>query len=123
VTTSGQRVRVYYNLHKRCLSVMDKKTRLVIAHVPSIHLEDARFIVSKAGLVRVRREGRKGVIAFVEGTYVGKYGEGSKGWSRAYFNPYRVDHFVIGAQPIHEADQVCIVNNQIYVKESKCAIS
>jgi len=45
----GQRVRVYYNLRKKCLSVMDKKTGLVIDHCDAINLENVKFVVSQAG--------------------------------------------------------------------------
>ena len=122
----GTRVRVYFNLHKQCLSVMDKKTRRVIAHVPSIHLEDVKFIVSAAGLARVRREQRKSVIAFVEGNVMSIRGEGDRSeWVRAYFNPYKVDQFMVGEEPIHEAGQVCIEDRNIYVTEraKQCATS
>ena len=117
-------MRVYYNLHKKCLSVMDKKTRLVVAHVDSIHLENVKFIVSTAGLVRLRREKRKNVCAFVEGDYILGHGErviGNPVWMRAYFNPYKVDHFIIlGKGPIYEADRVFITDKNMYVKEMQC---
>ena len=122
----GQRVRVYFNLHRQCLSVMDKKTRRVIAHVDSIHLDDVRFIVSAAGLARVRREQRKSVIAFVEGNVTELRGEGDRSeWVRAYFNPYKVDQFMVGEEPIYEAGQVCIENRNVYVteRETQCATS
>ena len=122
----GQRVRVYYNLHKKCLSVMDKKTRLVVGHADFISLDNVKFIVSAAGLARVRRERRKGVIAFVEGDYI--FGRGKKvidnpEWVRVYFNPYKVDQFMMGESPIYEAGQVYIVDKNIYAKEIQCANS
>ena len=114
-----QRVRVYYNLHKKCLSVMDKKTRLVIDHVDSIQLDNVKFIVSAAGLARLRRRKRKSVIAFVEGDYtfknVKKVIDDPK-WQSVYFNPYCVDQFMIGNKAIYECDQVYIVNKNIYTK-------
>lgn len=115
----GQRVRVYYNLHKKCLSVMDKKTRRVIDHVDSIQLENVKFIVSAAGLARLRRQQRKSVIAFVEGDIIKEYGErgNDKGWSRVYFNPYVVDQFMVGDEPIYEVDLVYIEDKNIYKKE------
>ena len=112
-------MRVYYNLHKKCLSVMDKKTRLVIAHVDSIQLDDVRFIVSAKGLARLRKRRRKSVIAFVEGDYsmaYGKWGDCDK-WPQAYFDPYKVDQFMMGEEPIYKADRVRIENKNIYIKE------
>lgn len=120
----GQRIRVYYNIRKKCLSVMDKKTRLVIARPDSISLNNVKFIVSAAGLARVRREQRKSVIAFVEGDYVTKRAERiifNPEWERVYFNPYKVDQFMVGELPIYEANQVYIIDKNIYVKETQCA--
>lgn len=114
-----QRVRVYYNLHKKCLSVMDKKTRLVVDHVDSIQLDNVKFIVSAAGLARLRRRKRKSVIAFVEGDYtsknVKKVIDGPE-WQRVYFNPYYVDQFMVGDVPIDECGQVYIIDKNIYVR-------
>jgi len=64
------KVRVYFNLHKKCFSVQalegDRKGR-VIAHVAEIDLYDCQFKVSEAGRQRVIREQRKNVHAFVVG--------------------------------------------------------
>lgn len=106
---------------------MDKKTRRVITHCDFIHLDNVKFIVSQAGLKRVRRRKRKSVIAFVEGDY-SNTGHGEKvidnpKWERVYFNPFRVDHFMVGALPIHEAGRVVIINNNVYTKQKQqCAI-
>lgn len=117
----GQRVRVYFNLHKGCLSVMDKRTRRVIAHADAINLVNVNFVVSKAGLKKVRDTKRKRVIAFVEGDYT--HGNGWKvidnpDWQTAYFNPYKVDTFVVGDQPIHETMNCYIVGKQVYVNDA-----
>lgn len=61
------KVRVYWNLHKKLWSVQDRKTGLVIAHTDHIALTDAKFVVRKAGQEKVRREGKKNVHAFVRG--------------------------------------------------------
>ena len=119
----GQRVRVYYNIRTGRLSVMDKKTRLVISREDNVELTNVRFIVSQKGLERIRATKRKAVIAFVEGDFVSTaYGEkgNCEGWSQAYFNPYMVDQFMIGNEPIREADRVCIEDKNIYVKETQC---
>lgn len=114
---NGQRVRVYYNLHKQCLSIMDKKTRRVVGHADFVHLENVKFVVSAAGLARVRREKRKQVIAFVEGDITTSNGESAMAtWPRVYFNPYKVDTFVVGENPIHEANRAYIVDKQIYAR-------
>lgn len=121
--TSGQRVRIYFNLHKQMLSVMDKKTRRVIAHADFIHLDDVKFIVSVAGLARVRREKRKSVIAFVEGNYIPSRGEkiiDNPDWQSVYFNPYKVDSFVDPEmKPLETAEGVYILGKNVYAKGCK----
>lgn len=101
---------------------MDKKSRLVIAHTPIIHLTDCRFIVSAAGLARVRREQRKSVIAFVEGDYTEPPCEQTGEWDRVYFNPYEVDQFMVGDEPIEEASSVIIKNKSIYARGIPCGL-
>lgn len=67
----GQKVRVYRNLHKYGIvySVQDPKTGLVLGYSEAVLLEDAKFIVSQAGLLRVLLTKKKNVHAFVEGTF------------------------------------------------------
>jgi len=63
----GEKVFVYWNLHRNCWSVRSKRTGLVIAHTRNLDLVDATFKVSEAGRQRVLREKRKNVHAGVEG--------------------------------------------------------
>ena len=65
---TSKKVRVYKNLHKGCYSV--KQGGLVKVHADNVTLEDVKFIVSKIGQERVRKEKRKNVHAFVEGFVV-----------------------------------------------------
>lgn len=67
MTNPIKRVQVYWNVHKECWSVRDKKTNKVIAHTDSIMLDNARFVVNESGRKRVLREQRKNVHAYVEG--------------------------------------------------------
>lgn len=62
-----QKVRVYWNLHKKTWSVQDYKSGLVIDHQPTMVLEQAKFVVRKGGQERVRKEGKKNVHAFAVG--------------------------------------------------------
>ena len=64
------KVRVYWNLHKKCWSVQDRKTGRVIRHVTTCVISDAKFVVRKAGQAKVRREGKKNVHAFAVGTVI-----------------------------------------------------
>ena len=65
--SNTDRVRAYYNLHRKCLSVQDYKTGLVIEHTDSLFFTNAMFVVRKSGNEKVKREGRKNVHAFVNG--------------------------------------------------------
>jgi hypothetical protein len=88
----GQEVFVYFNLHKKCFSVKDVKTGLVVAHTDGITLEEATFKVSAKGRDRVRATGVKNVHAGVQGKWCGlKLISNPK---RAHYDPKTVDTFV-----------------------------
>ena len=55
----SKKVRIYRNLHNKCYSV--KQDNLVLVHADNVTLEEAKFIVSKAGQKRVRDEKKKSV--------------------------------------------------------------
>lgn len=115
-----RRVRVYYNLHKGKLSVLDKRTRRIVDHVDSIKLKDIKFIVSEAGVKRIRKQKRKSVVAFVEGKIIKQNNlriPTSPKWKQVYFCPYKTGEFVIGNDPIYTADECVIVNNKMFCKE------
>ena len=66
----SKRVFCYFNLHRRCFSIRDVSTGLVIAHARIVRLRDVNLKVSEAGRQRVIREQRKNVHAGIEGTLV-----------------------------------------------------
>ena len=86
-----KRVRVYFNLHRKQLSVQSKTDKgwRVWLHANKITLEDVEFKVSEAGRQRVLREKKKNVHAFVEGNLV--LGGIDKIEPRVWvsYNPYR----------------------------------
>ena len=61
------RVKVYFNLQKDCLSVIDAETGLLYCHAHRVELHDAKFRVQPAGRERVLREKRKNVHAYIVG--------------------------------------------------------
>ena len=88
------RVRVYYNLHKRCFSIQDYKTGLVTKHTNQLNLSNALFVVRKSGNERVRSEGKKNVHAFVNGIVNDKQDYTKVGVSyKVRYNPYEMDYF------------------------------
>ena len=96
-----QKVRVYWNLHKKVWSVQDVKSGRVVAHRQFITIRDAKFVVRKGGQKRVREEGKKNVHAFAVG-YMSEYfvstSESLKkefaDWDRVKYNPYEDDYFM-----------------------------
>ncbi len=88
----GRKVFVYRNLHKRCFSVKDVKTGLVIAHVDSIVLTNCQFKVSQAGRTRVLKEKRKNVHAGVVGIWTEQTPRKMK--TSVKYNPYKYSSFV-----------------------------
>ena len=103
----GQRVRVHYNLHRHCFSVISTATGRVIAHVTDITLTGVQFRVQPAGLAKIRAEGRRAVCAYVIGTVAQvNTAPPLAGRRRVTFNPYRADTFTCGDEPIYAAVEV-----------------
>ena len=69
-----QKVRVYRNLHKKCLSV--KQGGIVQCHTDNIVLRDCKFIVSKGYVVNAR-----------------KTDDLLPMWDSLYYNPYKCEGF------------------------------
>ena len=104
-----QKVRVYWNLHKKCWSIQDCKSGLVIDHRKGVVLE-GNFVVRKGGQKRVRQEGKKNVHAFVRGNYEcvqNMLEELGKDYNKKEltYNPYKYDSFVDGStyQPVKKS--------------------
>lgn len=99
-------VEVYWNLHKRCFSIRDASTKLVIAYASQVMLSSVEFKVSEAGRQRVLRERRKNVHAVVRGTWIrGARPADFTEWSPVVYNPYRAGHFAMlsHGEPIYKA--------------------
>lgn len=121
----GQRVKVYYNLHKHTFSV--QKQGLVILHADYVKLENVEFKVRPTGKEKVRQEKSKNVHAFVIGELIDycqypcdDIPEEPSGDIVTY-NPYKYDTFVYRdtEEPIHTATEVDMINskNKIFVIE------
>ena len=108
----NKRVQVYYNLRKKCLSVRSKG--LVIDHVSSILLKDARFHVQHAGRKRVLKDKRKNVHAYISGERVAVASFDSKS-ERITYNPYKHKSFVSveTGKPIWKKDIVSVDGQSI----------
>ena len=67
IEVAPDRVKVYYNLQKDCLSVIDAETGLLYCHAHRVELHNAKFRVQLAGRNRVIKEKRKNVHAYIVG--------------------------------------------------------
>lgn len=86
-------IKVYFNLHKRCWSVMqDHKVRF---HTDYIVLRDCTFEVSKRGREKVLQSKRKNVHAFVKGffTVPGSFPQAVLMMETVTYNPYHSGSF------------------------------
>jgi len=119
----GNRVMVYYNLHKHTFSI--SHSGKVIMHADFVKLSDVEFRVRHGGREKVRDEKRKNVHAFVIGK-LEDYCEfpcdnvvpPNKGIIVSY-DPYKNESFVIKKtqEPVFSAEIVEMVNlkNKIYI--------
>lgn len=119
----GQRVMVYYNLHKHTFSV--QKNGIVVLHADYVKLENVEFRVRKGGRERVRQEKSKNVHAFVIGDLVDfceypcdEIPEEPTGDIVTY-DPYKYDSFVYRdtKEPVYNAKEVDLINsrNKLFV--------
>lgn len=121
----GEKVMVYYNLHKHTFSI--QKNGLVVLHADYVRLKDVEFRVRVGGKEKVRKEKSKNVHAFVIGTLedfceypcddLPTEPEGEI----VTYNPYLFDSFVFKKtkEPVYFAKEVQMVNskNKIYITE------
>lgn len=118
----NRKAQVYYNLHHHCFSV--QQAGRLKAHTNGIVLDDARFLVGKAGQKKVRETGRKNVHARVSGVNAELIPQHqiatmfhrmepyfASGWKMAFYNPHVTDTFVDQrtGDPIHKADRVILI--------------
>ena len=119
---TNKKVRVYFNLHRKQLSVQEKTPKgwRVWLHASKVTLKNVTFKVSEAGRQRVLRERKKNVHAFVEGDLV--LLTGSKIQPRVWvsYNPYRdIGKFyeVVSNKSIDKAKYAVIVGRQILAQK------
>lgn len=121
----GEKVMVYYNLHKHTFSI--QKNGIVVLHADYVKLNNVEFRVRVGGKEKVRKEKSKNVHAFVIGTLedfceypcqdILQEPEGEI----VTYNPYLFDNFVFKKtkEPVFFAKDVEMVNlkNKIYIIE------
>jgi hypothetical protein len=110
------KVDVYFNLHKKCLSVRHKGK--VVHHSDYVKIINPTFVVSQAGRQRVLREKRKNVHAFVRGELAALENnpkDSANNLQTITYNPYKYSTFVTknDETPVHKASEVHIFGRHI----------
>ena len=124
-THIGDKVMVYYNLHKHTFSI--SRNGRVIAHADYVKLTDVEFRVRQGGREKVVREKSKNVHSFVIGT-LEDYCKfpcdnlpSEPNSNIVTYNPYKYNSYVIKdtEEPIYSAGEVELINlrNKIFIKK------
>ena len=119
----GDKVMVYYNLHKHTFSI--SRNGRVIAHADYVKLTDVEFRVRQGGREKVVREKIKNVHSFVIGT-LEDYCKfpcdnlpSEPNSNIVTYNPYKYNSYVMKdtEEPIYSAGEVELINlrNKIFI--------
>ena len=105
-------IKVYFNLHKKCLSV--QQGGIVKFHAEYICMRDVKCKVSEAGRQRVLKEKRKNVHAYLIGyiTCPTVIDDMAKFSGKLKYNPYKYSSFVDEYEnPVYDIDFVDIMSD------------
>ena len=91
--SNTDRIRTYYNLHRKCFSIQDYQTGLVTEHIDKLFMTNAMFVVRKSGNERVKKEGKKNVHAFVNGIRQPKWITPHLSYQEVKYDPHTMDYF------------------------------
>ena len=121
-----QQVAIYRNLQKNCLSIQSREREnygKIIGYCKSIFLKRPKFVVREKGRLRVLKEGRKNVNAFIVGecpslkqwSWQDRYiTMGGNPTTKVFYNPYKYSTFVDkDGNPVHKARAVVVNANNI----------
>ena len=112
--------KIYFNLHKKCYSIQawdsDKRGWRLYEHAFAVHVKDAKMQVNEKGRLRVIKEKRKNVHAFIVAPFAEKIskkkgnGPGRKMGSICVYNPYKAPtfHDQKSKQAMHEVDEAVL---------------
>lgn len=107
----GKRVKVYWNIRKKCFSVQHKGK--VVAHLQTVFLKDVVFHVNVSGREKVLRDKAKNVHAYAIGVFTtpedcASLMDGSNPVWISY-NPYRFPWFYVKATQ-ERVDKVSVLS-------------
>lgn len=115
---TSYRAKCYRNLNKPGVtwSIVNSSTGLVDQYANKVILKDVSFKISKAGQLRVRKEKRKNVHAFVIGNIVTDIPYNLELF-RATYNPYTDDgfHLINGTATLTCARYVILCEEGLFV--------
>ena len=115
---SQYRAKCYRNLNKPGVtwSIVNSNTGLVDQYANTVILKDVEFKISKSGQLRVRKQKRKNVHAFVVGNIVTKLPRNIKILSATY-NPYIDDGFHLknGGATLTKAKYAILCDKGLFV--------
>ena len=109
----NKKVEVYFNLHKKCLSI--RQSGASVIHADFVEIKEPQFVVQQGGNARVRREKCKNVHAFVRGYLTERVGIFPKNQKLVTYNPYKHTSFVERGtdKPICNAEYAVLdINNK-----------
>lgn len=111
---------VYRNLTRGGYSIRYKGR--VIDHADTLYVTAPKFVVNQAGMLRVRREGKKYVHAYIRGengsvAWPYKCGTPGAPWVKVYYNPYTTICFRVEGshRPVYCASAAVVTPNGVYV--------
>lgn len=104
------KVDVYWNSNANVFSVRSREKESygkIIAHMNSVFIENAKFVVQEAGRNRVIDSGVKNVHAFVRGHLIPEFRKSAQEGTLVSYNPFNDSRFTNGAgQGIDSASMV-----------------
>lgn len=112
----------YRNLNKPgCFSV--RQNGKVIAHPKALIMLDCEIHVGEKGRLRVLRDRRKNVHAWIRSKQfkeIGKLTDFAE-YEELYYDPYFTQHFfsLRTGEIVHRADEIILANNRCYISTSK----
>jgi hypothetical protein len=109
----GDKVKVYYNLHKYCYSI--KKGKVIVAHAPYVYLNGVTTQINEKGRQRVIAEGKKNVHAYIIGQFTHQ-SFNTEGFSQMVYNPFLYTSFIDGDTKgkVSKADKALCIDKKAY---------
>jgi hypothetical protein len=114
---TGLTTRIYRNLQTGTMSLQQKvnKSWLVVGHVTNAAIEYPKFYISQSGKLRVIREQRKNVHAWIEGRLIGISADSLR-LEEIHYCPYTSDSFSWKktGKLIESANLFVVIDNQVF---------